>query len=113
MLVSTATTTIDVSLDVLNSPPITHKSVTCLAVVLFGILGKDFALTYYGYILDFYGNVYYYMSSSSFGSTTCTRITKNIHGKVAGYGWVGSKLWIVGGDTNAGKTLLSFSKLVF
>jgi hypothetical protein len=106
MLLSTATTTIDVSLDVLNSPPIVQKSVTCMANVLFGVLGQDYSLTYYGFYVDGFGTVYYYMSSSSFGSTTCTRINKNIHGRVAGYGWVGNKFWIVGGDTNAGKNLV-------
>jgi hypothetical protein len=102
MLISTGAITTDVSLDVMNSPPITHKSVTCMSYVLFGLLGKDFSLSYYGFNIDMYGTYYYYLSSSSFGSTTCTRIKKNIHGRVAGYGWVGSKFWIVGGDTNAG-----------
>ncbi len=106
MLLSSASTTIDVSLDVLNSPPIVQKSVTCMSNVLFGVLGQDYSLTYYGFYVDGYGNVNYYMSSSSFGSTTCTRITKNIHGRVAGFGWVGNKFWIVGGDTNAGKALV-------
>jgi hypothetical protein len=106
LLSSSAKTTIDVSLDVLNSPSIIQESVTCMGNALFGILGQDYSLTYYGFNTDEFGFVRYYLSSSSFGSTTCTRITKNIHGRVAGYGWVGNKFWIVGGDTNEGKILV-------
>jgi hypothetical protein len=105
MLISTGAVTIDVSLDVMNSPPIIHQSVTCVPAVLFGLLGTDFSLSYYGF-----GPFYTFLGSSSFGGTSCTRIVKNIHGMVGGYGWVGNKFWIVGGTTNAGSSFFfSFS----
>ena len=103
MLLSIGGITIDYSLDARNSPPIIHKGVTCMHTVLFGFLGEGYTLNYYGYTVDSSGTKVFYLTNSTFGSTTCTPSIINIHSYIAGYGWVGNKLWLVGGDTNAGK----------
>jgi len=108
-LVLTGNETADVSLDPTNSPPVTYtlpsyQGDACLARVIFGFLDENYQLINYGVRLDGSGNpTVFTLSKSTFGQTSCVLTSVNIHGAVAGFGWVGRKIWIVGGDSYAGK----------
>jgi hypothetical protein len=102
-------TAFDVSLDPINSPNITYPGSVCVERVFYGFLSEDYRLIFYGADYNEFYRPTYLLFNNTFGTPICSTTRLNIHkssdrnGMVAGFGWVGKKFWIVGGDTNAGK----------
>ena len=75
--------------------------------LLFGFLGNESQLNFYGYETDLFGNDSYYLIKSEFGSETYSAEPLPNDHQGGSLVQVGNRTWIVGGQNVTGKIVVS------